>query len=141
MHLLDINVWLALAFAAHAQHQSARLWFDALPESARCYFCRFTQQGFLRLANNRQVFPQTAVTQIEAWRLLDAFLTDPCVEFADEPQGLETIWRQFTQHSQFSTQQWSDAYLASFAIVGGHEIVTFDRGFAQYAGAKVTLLK
>jgi len=55
MHLLDINVWVALAFLAHHHHVPAKRWFDGLPDSSRCYFCRFTQQGFLRLANNPAV--------------------------------------------------------------------------------------
>ncbi len=104
MYLPDINVWLALAFAAHVHHRSARRWFDALPENCRCLFCRLTQHGFLRLANNPKAFPQIAVTQAEAWKLYDALVSNLRIEFAAEPPMLETIWRQFTQLPQFSAQ-------------------------------------
>ena len=53
--LPDINVWLALTFDSHVHHRIAKNWFDGLTDEV-CYFCRLTQQGFLRLASNRQVF-------------------------------------------------------------------------------------
>ena len=50
MHLLDINVWLALAFEVHAHHRRAKKWFQgAGPDS--CAFCWLTQQGFLKIFN------------------------------------------------------------------------------------------
>lgn len=140
MHLLDINVWLALAFRVHAHHSSARAWFDPLPAGARCFFCRFTQHGFLRLANNPIIFPQLAVTQAQAWTLYDALVADSCVEFAPEPLQLELHWRQFTQGSQYSTKIWADAYLAAFARAADLELISFDKGFTQYTGLKHTIL-
>jgi predicted nucleic acid-binding protein len=50
MHLLDVNVWLALTFRRHVHHARAAPWFRAA--TAVCCFCRFTQAGFLRLATN-----------------------------------------------------------------------------------------
>jgi hypothetical protein len=140
MHLLDINVWLALAFVAHEHHQPAKSWFARLPDDRRCFFCRFTQQGFLRLANNPIAFPAIAVTQGEAWTMYDLFLNDPRVDFADEPPTLETIWRQLTQQPQFSTKVWGDAYLAAFAQAADLELVTFDKGFAQYKNLRHAIL-
>lgn len=140
MHLLDINVWLALAFVAHEHHQSAKSWFDGLPEDLRCFFCRYTQQGFLRLANNPSAFPGIAVSQSEAWTMYDLFLDDPRVEFADEPPTLEPTWRHSTQRQEFSTKVWGDAYLAAFAQAADLELVTFDKGFVQYKNLRHTIL-
>ncbi|MSR33152.1 MAG: hypothetical protein EXR99_16840 [Gemmataceae bacterium] len=66
MYLPDINIWLALAFSSHQHHKPARAWFDELSAGRLCHFCRFTQKGFLRLANNPNIFPQAAVTQDQA---------------------------------------------------------------------------
>ena len=140
MYVPDINVWLALAFLAHVHHRSARSWFDGLPENSLCFFCRFTQHGFLRLANNPRAFPRIAVTQVEAWKLYDTFVSNPHIEVASEPPTLESVWRQFTQLPQFSPQRWSDAYLAAFAQAADFEVVTFDKGFAQYTGLRHTIL-
>ena len=81
MYLPDVNVWLAMTFRAHVHHIAAKAWFDGLGTEV-CYFCRLTQQGFLRLATNRKAFPADAVQMDEAWRLYDTLLGDPRVAFA-----------------------------------------------------------
>ncbi len=139
MLLLDTNVWLALAFKRHMHHAPAAAWFRAATASTSL-FCRFTQAGFLRLASNPAVMGPAAVTMAEAWRAYDAFLADPNVAFADEPAGVEPIWRANTQGLTFSPKVWNDAYLAAFAQVAGFEVVTFDRGFAQYQDIACTIL-
>ncbi|MFZ1134722.1 MAG: TA system VapC family ribonuclease toxin [Candidatus Korobacteraceae bacterium] len=140
MYLPDINFWLAMAFAAHVHHQSARKWFAGLPQNGRCFFCRFTQQGFLRLANNPKAFPNLAVTQPEAWKVYDGFVSHRLIEFASERSTLETFWRQFTQLPRLSPQRWIDAYLAAFAVASSFEVVSFDKGFSQYANLRYTIL-
>lgn len=67
MLLPDVNVWLALAFNAHLHHPLAKQWFDALSTDI-CFFCRLTQQGFLRLATNPSVFSSDALTLTDAWQ-------------------------------------------------------------------------
>jgi toxin-antitoxin system PIN domain toxin len=137
--LPDVNVWLALVFNTHIHHNSALAWFNSLSDET-CHFCRLTQAGFLRLANNPRVFPNDAVSATTAWQLYDTTLTDPRVAVAVEPANLETAWRQFTHGQQFSPKLWNDAYLAAFALTGGYEVVTFDHGFAQYGGVAITFL-
>ena len=139
MLLPDVNVWLALAFDSHVHHPVAKLWFDGLSNEV-CFFCRLTQQGFLRLATNASVFGKNAVTLSEAWQEFDLFLSDPRVSFSDEPADLEPLWRGYTQRQSFSPKVWNDAFLAAFARAAGHELVTFDKGFAQYSGLSSTIL-
>jgi len=67
-------------------------------------------------------------------------MTDPRIGFADEPAGIEPQWRGFSQGSTFSPNVWNDAYLAAFAVTGGFELVTFDKGFARYPSLSHTLL-
>jgi hypothetical protein len=140
MHLPDVNFWLALTFITHPSHPSAKTWFDS-SNYPICYFCRHTQQAFLRLANDPRVMQAQAVHMVEAWRLYDLALTDSRVEFVDEPPGLETAWRAHTQRRQFSPKLWADAYLAAFAQATGFEVVTFDQGFKQFPNLKLTILK
>jgi toxin-antitoxin system PIN domain toxin len=108
MYLPDINFWLALMFDAHVHHFSAKAWMDALTEETGC-FCRLTQQGFLRLANNPRVFPHDAVSMADAWRLYDTAVTDPRVSFASEPAALDAGWRSLTQRAGFAPNSWNDA--------------------------------
>jgi uncharacterized protein len=134
-------VWLALSFSQHKHHDSARLWFNGLLDSRLCYFCRFTQQGFLRLSTNPKANPFQTQTMSQAWAVYDTALLDPRIAFASEPGGLEIHWRERSRMRAFSHNVWSDAYLAAFADAGGYEVVTFDQGFAQFSNLSVTILR
>lgn len=138
MLLPDVNLWLALAFDFHSHHAAANTWYEGSGEP--CSSCRWTQQGFLRLATNPVVFRENAVSLVQAWRIYDKILSDPRIAFANEPDDLETHWREYTRRRSFSPKVWSDAYLAAFARAAGFELVTFDRGFTQYKGVRCTIL-
>lgn len=138
MFLLDVNVWVALAFDRHVHHAAAKSWYNSSQDT--CCFCRWTQQGFLRLSTNPAALPELAVSLKQAWGLYDTMMDDARIAFADEPQELETHWRASTQRRSFSPKVWSDAYLAAFANAASLELVTFDKGLRQYRGAKVILL-
>jgi hypothetical protein len=139
MYLPDINFWVALAFQAHMHHLPAKSWMDSAA-SQSCCFCRVTQMGFLRLSTNRRVFPLDALPLDEAWHAYDELLSDERVAFADEPDEIERAWRNATRRKTFSTNLWSDAYLAAFARAADWEVVTFDRGFAQFKDLRHTIL-
>ena len=47
MKLLDVNVWLAAAWARHVHHVAAKAFIDAQDDDLG--FCRVTEQAFLRL--------------------------------------------------------------------------------------------
>src|SRR5262245_19197797 len=140
MFLIDGNLALALTFQSHVHHSPAKAWFDALPDSQRCYFCRMTQQGFLRLATNPKAFGDEAVTLPRAWQLYDALVSDPRISFVAEPPGVEAFWRQYTQGLTFSPKVWNDAWLAAFSRAANLQMITFDRGFAHFAGLNHVIL-
>jgi toxin-antitoxin system PIN domain toxin len=86
MLLPDINVWLALTFDSHVHHPSAKTWFDGLTDDV-CFFCRMTQQGFLRLSTNQKVFGAHALTLSGAWAKYDILQSDARISFAIEPRS------------------------------------------------------
>ena len=100
MHLLDINVWLALAFDSHRHHEASKAWF-AHVDSGSCSFCRLTQQGFLRLSTTPKVLADAAVSLADAWRIYDCLFSDPRVVYSDEPEGIEPLWRASTERRSF----------------------------------------
>src|SRR2546423_8252867 len=108
MFLPDINFWLALTFEVHAHHVRAKEFFDSHPAES-FFFCRFTQQGLLRIASNATVFGVEAVSLRKGWQLYDRVLTDQRVQFADEPNGLEQYWRSYTNVDSLSPKLSSDA--------------------------------
>jgi toxin-antitoxin system PIN domain toxin len=139
MWLPDVNFWLALAFERHKHHVSAANWLAGAP-AASCAFCRMTQQGLLRLATNPQVFGKEALRMVDAWRAYDYLFDDPRVVYSEEPDGLEATWRKYSVRRTFSPKLWNDVYLAAFAKEADFELVSFDRGLAQFKGVSCVLL-
>jgi uncharacterized protein len=137
--LPDVNVWFAMTFDSHIHHPSAKTWFDGLTDEL-LFFCRMTQQGFLRLATNPKAAGKHVLTLTDAWQKYDTYLGDPRIAFTGEPTGIEAHWRSFAQGSTFSPNVWNDAYLAAFSATGNYELVTFDKGFARYQNVSCTSL-
>jgi uncharacterized protein len=137
--LPDVNVWFAMTFDSHFHHSSAKTWFDGLTDEL-LFFCRMSQQGFLRLATNPKVAGKYVLTLNDAWQKYDTYLGDPRIGFTGEPTNVEPHWRTFTQGNTFSPKVWNDAYLAAFSVAGNYDLVTFDKGFARFPGLTHTIL-
>ena len=137
--LPDINVWIALASDRHVHHEAAKKWFAEI-ESGGAAFCRVTQMGFLRLITNRHVMGEDVVMQKEAWQVYQNLSRDQRVTFLHEPSGIEDEWRRLTQGGSASTNTWTDAYLAAFALTRGLKVVSFDGGFGKLPGANAITL-
>ncbi len=135
----DVNVWLALAHEIHPHHGSATVWGESLGSDAVVYFCRFTQLGLLRLLTNQAAMGRDVLSQTQAWRAYDAFLANPGNRMMEEPHGIDSLFRQYTDRDEASTKQWADGYLAAFAMAAGIQLVTFDRALAGKAVEAVLL--
>lgn len=136
-YLCDVNVWLALAISGHPHHGVARAWLDGVDARASIFFCRTTQQAFLRLLTNPAVlapFGDPPLSNDQAWAAYEALLADDRIVFIEEPAGLEGLWRELGTRGTASHRLWTDAYLAAFAISGGLCLVTTDGGFRQFSG-------
>lgn len=138
--LVDANVWLALAVDAHPHRAPAQTWFDCQPD-ASCAFCRVTQMALLRHLTNSKIMGTLDVqSQEQAWRTYEAFAADPRVVYVDEPAGLTPVFKSLTHSSSPAHKQWTDSYLAAFAVCLSLEVVTFDTGFKASPGQHVRLL-
>lgn len=137
--LVDVNVWLALAYDRHIHYRPAHAWFaNVAPESA--LFCRFTQVGFLRLLTNSKVMGADVMGQTAAWRVYDALCRDLRVSFVGEPAGVEPAFRRLTQNRHAVPGNWTDAYLAALAVTHGLTVVSFDRGFMKMEKVEAMIL-
>jgi toxin-antitoxin system PIN domain toxin len=142
--LCDSNIWLALALSKHAHHVAAREWLDTVEAPMSIFFCRATQQSFLRLLTNVSVlapYGNPPLTNREAWSAYEAFLADDRITFrADEPVGLESSWKELAVRRTASPKLWMDAYLAAFALSGRYSMVTTDAAFRQFRGLDLLVL-
>jgi predicted nucleic acid-binding protein len=88
----------------------------------------------------RAVVGPGAVPASQAWIGLELLLEDERVEFLEEPPGLNSVWPTLFRYREPTPNLVNDAYLAAFAIAGGHKLVTRDRGFLEFRGLEVEIL-
>ena len=135
-YLIDINVWLILSLEAHPFYKLASDWMQTLPKGrTRLLFCRVTQLGLLRLLTNPSVMGKKVLTTSKALGILDRWNEDPRVDFAIEPKGLESAFRQSLEGfaNKPATKVIMDAYLVGFAVVEKATLVSFDKGLCKLA--------
>jgi uncharacterized protein len=137
--LCDVNFLLAACYERHIHHPAALEWLNEQDELS-IIICRNTQLGLLRLLCNASVMEEDVCSFAQAWAIYDKILGDERFDFSAEPEGLERFLREFTSSGNISPKIWQDAYLAAFARSTKAHLVTFDHGFKQFDGLKLTLL-
>ena len=143
MPLADSNVWLALALSGHDLHATVGTWFRRQKVRRSVSFCRSTQQSFLRLLTTAAVLAPYGIPPLSnqaAWSVYEGFRADARIGWAEEPPGLERRWQKLAAHPKASPKLWMDAYLAAFALTGGHQLVTTDRAFKQFDALDLVVL-
>ena len=143
--LFDSNVWLALTFSAHPHHALALKIFAGTTTGQPAFFCRATQQSFLRLATTPAIlktYGAEGFTNRDAANLLHDLTQHPNIRTLAEPPDLEPLWLRLASPPSASPKVSMDAYLAAFAILHEVEFVTLDRDFRNHesAGLKLRLL-
>ena len=76
----------------------------------------------------------------QAWTIYDTLMGDERSDFATRPMNIEQHLRRYTTGERVSPKLWQDAYLAAFARTAKSHLVTFDEGFQQYQGLRLTIL-
>lgn len=128
MHLLDVNVLLALLDQRHAHHAATEVWFGS--PGLRWSLCAFTEAGVLRFFTR----PKTGSLSMEqATTMLERLKQHPGYYY----HAIAADWQNLTQ--PFSKRlhghnQITDAYLLGLAIREGLVLTTFDKALLHLAG-------
>ena len=85
--------------------------------------------------------PAESRTPLPGGDTYEELRADGRVRWTAEPKGLERLWKKFARYPNASPKLWMDAYLAAFAIAGGHQLVTTDRAFRQFKDLDVLVLE
>jgi toxin-antitoxin system PIN domain toxin len=136
--LLDTNVWIAAVFPTHPAHPLAQQRLKRASAAEPAFFCRATQQSFLRLVSTPALLKVYGVEQAgnrEAIAALQAFASLPQVRLAEEPAGLFSLWLQLGATERPAPKLWMDAYLAAFAISAALPLLSLDRDFEAFTSA------
>lgn len=132
VHLLDVNVLVALAWPNHVHHLRARAWFRDYRDDGWAT-CSITQAGFVRVSSNRAAIPE-ARSPAEAIALLRQIVDLPCHVFLtdDVPVTADEVVEPMRI---VSYRQVTDAHLLTLAVRCESRLATFDRGIPELLGA------
>lgn len=128
VHLLDLNVLIALTDRSHMHHQAASAWFDT--PGLQWALCPSTEAGFIRYMTR----PKTGeLSMPEATGLLEALKAEPGHHFSPVTESWITLTKPFRSRIH-GPNQVTDAYLLGIAKQEGQILVTFDKGVLHLAG-------
>jgi uncharacterized protein len=129
VHLLDVNVLIALVWANHIHHDAVHRWFGRNTADGWAT-CPITQCGFIRVSCNARALAG-AVSPSEATQLL----TELTSHFRHVFWPDDISWTQGHVAGRTLTghQQVTDAYLLALASRRGQRIATMDRAIVTLA--------
>jgi uncharacterized protein len=134
LHLIDVNVILALLADGHLHRKVATEWLETVKDDS-VVVTRPVQLSVLRLLSNATVMngrPLTAKKGLAVW---GGMMLDPRFVFLHEdPAKLDMTMRPLVSDQLASGGQWIDIYLAALAINLNLELVTLDQGFRHFPG-------
>lgn len=129
MGLLDVNVFVALAWDAHVHHVAARRWFVDHASDGWAT-CPITESGFVRVSSNPRVLAHP-IAVADARAVLAAFRARPGHRFvADDVSECDSDVPPAAGHRQVT-----DAHLVTVAARARMKLVTFDRAILALADA------
>jgi hypothetical protein len=128
VHLLDVNVVIALLDQAHIHNQAVEEWFDT--PGLQWALCAFTEAGVLRFFTR----PKTGDMNMEqVTAMLERLKQEPGYRYQPIPADWQTLTKPFFKRLH-GHNQITDAYLLGLAVREGLVFVTFDRAILHLAG-------
>ena len=127
VHLLDVNLLIALAWPNHIHHKSARAWFSTYAPQGWAT-CPITQCGFVRISCNPRIVTVASSPQraVDALRQMVAH-----TQHVFWPDDVMFSDPAYVSHAALTGhQQVTDAYLIGLALRNGGALATFDAGLA-----------
>jgi toxin-antitoxin system PIN domain toxin len=129
VHLLDVNVLVALFDERHVHHEAAHAWFAA-HRSGGWATCPLTENGFLRVVSN-PAYAGNRVSIEQALKAMIAFCADRNHRFWPDSASLRDGILQPRHVS--GHRHLTDAYLLALAHAQRGALATLDRGLDHRA--------
>lgn len=122
IHLLDVNVLLALSDPVHAHHRLAHRWFDTTGRVGWAT-CPLTENGFVRVASHPS-YPNRPGDASMVLGRLRAFCSTAGHHFWTADMSLRDL---LSPGAVFTHAQITDVYLLGLAVQKGGNLATLDR--------------
>ena len=132
----DVNVLLRAHFDAAERHATASGWLNAARAGGEPLgIPGIVMSGFIRIATNPRIFAPPATVD-RAFAVCAALRRSP--SYVGLAPGLNhwSIFQRLVTSANVSGPDVADAYLAAFAVEHEATFITFDRGFARFAGLR-----
>jgi hypothetical protein len=130
VHLLDVNVLIALVDSGHPFHSQAKEWLGARLETGWAT-CPLTENALLRILGAPS-YPRSPGGPSDVRRLLDQLRRVRGFEFwPDEVSFADTSL--FSSLSGVTAKQLTDIYLVGLAVRRSGRFVTFDNRVSSRA--------
>jgi toxin-antitoxin system PIN domain toxin len=124
IHLLDVNVLVALFDPGHLHHQVAHEWFGAAREEGWAT-SPTTENGFVRVVSN-PAYPGRRTTVADAVARLRRFAASG--HHTHWPDDVSILQEQVLEASHLAGhREVTDAYLLALAVHHRGALATFDR--------------
>jgi hypothetical protein len=124
MHLLDVNIVVALCDTAHEFHADASAWFGEV-RAGGWATCPITENGLVRIFGH-SAYPDGPGSPAKARTLLQALTRTPGhVFWADDVSIADAV--VFPSLDNVNSSSLTDLYLLGLAIHRGAKFATFDR--------------
>ena len=130
IHLLDVNVLVALFDPAHIHHESAHRWFSEAREGGWAT-CPMTENGLVRVISN-PAYPGRRTTVADAVSRLRRFAgSDAHTHWVDDVSILGE--GTFDASHLTGHREVTDAYLLALCVQHDGALATFDRSIRTEA--------
>ena len=136
----DVNVWVALTAEDHIHHFRAESYWRTEADT-RLGFCRTTALGLVRITSQQHTLEARPLSPEEAWETYLQWRDRSEIDFFVEPPGIEDVMTEWTRKGLATRRNWTDLYLAAFAVAGGLRLVTFDNDFKYFPGLELLHLQ
>ena len=132
VHLLDVNLLLALCDPRHVHHEAAHRWFGSTGQHGWAT-CPITENGLVRIASQPR-YPNSPGTPSVVFAMLKKFCQRPDHHFW--PDEITLLDRKvLNSQVALSPNQITDVYLLALAVRNRGKLATFDRTIPALAVA------
>jgi toxin-antitoxin system PIN domain toxin len=132
IHLLDVNVLVALFDPGHVHHEHAHTWFAGAREDGWAT-CPITESGLVRIVSN-PAYPGRRTTVADAVDRLRRFAQSGCHTHWHDDASILDVGTLDATHLG-GHREVTDAYLLALAVRNRGALATFDRSVRTAAVA------
>lgn len=130
MFVLDVNILIYAFDTSSKDHQISYDWLTKTLETAQVRAPNVVLSGFLRIVTNTKIYPNADTRS--AWDFVESLEAHPNFEILPSSVQHWSTFKQLCQTMNLSGNDFSDAFIAAFALEYNATLVSADIGFSRF---------